>query len=199
MRLGARAASTFFSIAILSVALMWFVPAPALSDEPASAEPNLKRMAVAAGVLGRMMEATRLAGLDNPEVDVGPLTLLAPTDAAFDALPADIKTRLLAPENRGHLTDLLLFHALPGLYTTERLLTAPTRSYIVSAIDGSELVVNKSRETRDIEIEGARIVSSDLVASDGIIHVIDKVLVPPHVMEALTAPPSTEVAAEGDQ
>lgn len=162
---------------------------------------NLKEAAAATGLLAKMTEATKLAGLDNPEVDVGPLTLLAPSDEAFNALPQDIRDKLLAPENRALLTDLLLYHAVPGLYPTERLLKAKVRNYTISAIDGSSLEINKRMKTGEIDIAGAKIVRSDVTASDGIIHVIDKVLIPPAVMAALTAPPSTEpaVVAEGDQ
>ncbi|MBA4132179.1 MAG: hypothetical protein C0519_12220 [Hyphomicrobium sp.] len=162
---------------------------------------TLKEAAAATGVLAKMTEATKLAGLDNPEVDVGPLTLLAPSDEAFNALPQGIREKLLAPENRALLTDLLLYHAIPGLYPTERLLKAKVRNYTISAIDGSALEINKRMKTGDIDIAGAKIVRSDVTASDGIIHVIDKVLIPPAVLAALNAPPAVEPAlvAEGDQ
>jgi uncharacterized surface protein with fasciclin (FAS1) repeats len=162
---------------------------------------NLKQAAAATGMLAKMTEATKLAGLDDPEVDVGPLTLLAPSDEAFNALPQDIRDKLLAPENRALLTDLLLYHAVPGLYSTERLLKAKVRNYTISAIDGSALEINKRMKTGEIDIAGAKIIRSDVTASDGIIHVIDKVLIPPAVMAALTAPPSMgpAVIAEGDQ
>jgi uncharacterized surface protein with fasciclin (FAS1) repeats len=171
--------------------------------QPSFAEqPNLKDAAIATGVLAKMMNATSLAGLDNPEIKVGPLTLLAPSDAAFEALPADIRDKLLAPDNRAILTDLLLFHAIPGLYPTERLLNARVRNYTIQAIDGSDVEIVKRRKTGEIDIAGAKIVRSDVMASDGIIHVIDKVLIPKPVMDALMAPPalpSTEIAAEGDR
>lgn len=169
-------------------------------ESQSDTKPNLKQAAEATGVLSKMMHATRLAGLDNPDIDVGPLTLLAPSDAAFDALPAGIRDRLLAPENRAHLTDLLLYHAVPGLYPTDRLLKARVRTYTISAIDGSEILIQKSRKTGEIAVAGAKIISADVTATDGIIHIIDKVLIPPHVLEALTSPePRMEVAAEGDQ
>lgn len=171
---------------------------------PSDAAPkamNLKEAAAATKMLGKMTEATKLAGLDNPEVDVGPLTLLAPSDEAFNSLPQDMRDKLLAPENRALLTDLLLFHAVPGLYPTERLLKAKVRNYTISAIDGSPIEINKRRKTGEIDIAGARIVRSDVTATDGIIHVIDKVLIPPAVMEALMALPSADpsLVAEGDQ
>ena len=162
---------------------------------------TLKDAAAATGMLIKMTEATKLAGLDDPEVDVGPLTLLAPSDEAFNALPQEMRDKLLAPENRALLTDLLLYHAIPGLYPTERLLKAKVRNYTISAIEGSEIEINKRMKTGEIDIAGAKIVRSDVTASDGIIHVIDKVLIPPAVMAALTAPPMPEPAmvAEGDQ
>ncbi|MFM7084789.1 MAG: fasciclin domain-containing protein [Hyphomicrobium sp.] len=168
------------------------------AEEVKDSQNNLKQAAVASGKLSRMIEVTKLAGLDNPEVDPGPLTLLAPSDEAFNSLPKDIRDRLLDPENRGLLTDLLLYHALPGLYPTERLLNARVRNYTVEAIGGDEIEITKNRKTKVIDIAGAHIIQSDIIASDGIIHVIDKVLIPPSVMEVLMSSPEqgTEVAIQ---
>lgn len=143
---------------------------------------NLKRTAERTGVLREMAAATRLAGLDDPEVDVGPLTLLAPTDEAFHALPKGFRDRLLAPENREHLTALLMHHALLGEYSTERLRRAKVRNFTVQAVDASEVEVFTDR---GIVIEGAKLVEADIRATDGIIHLIDKVLIPPSVRDAL--------------
>lgn len=157
---------------------------------------NLKATAARTGVLNRMMEATRLAGLDDPEVNLGQMTLLAPTDAAFDALPPEFQTRLLAPENREHLTTLLMHHAFLGEYPTARLLKAKVKDYTIEAVDGSQVEV---LIRRDIKIAGATIVRSDIMASDGIIHLIDKVIIPPSVLAALSADPAPSSLAEGDQ
>lgn len=171
-----------------------FAPA----EEAKVPQNNLKQAAVASGKLARMIEVTKLAGLDNPESDPGPLTLLAPSDEAFNSLPKDIRDRLLAPENRGLLTDLLLYHALPGLYPTDRLLKARVPNYTVEAIGGDEIEITKNRRTKEIDIAGAHILQPDIIASDGIIHVIDKVLIPPSVMEVLLSSPDlgTEVAIQ---
>jgi uncharacterized surface protein with fasciclin (FAS1) repeats len=160
---------------------------------------NLKEAAAATGMLAKMTEVTKLAGLDGP-VDIGPLTLLAPSDEAFNALPQDIRDRLLAPENRAILADMLLHHAFMGLFPTERLLGAKVRNYTIEAIGGTEVEIFKNRKTGEILIDGAKILRSDVTASDGIIHVIDKVLIPPAVMTALMAQPTAEPAlvAEGD-
>ncbi len=75
------------------------------------------------------------------------------------------------------------------------------RNYTISAIDGSAIEINKRMKTGEIDIAGAKIIRSDVTASDGIIHVIDKVLIPPAVLAALNAPPAPEAQqlAEGDQ
>ncbi len=143
---------------------------------------NLKRTAERTGVLKEMAAATKLAGLDGGDVDIGPLTLLAPTDDAFNALPKGFRERLLAPENSEHLTRLLLHHALMGEYDTERLRKARVKNYTVPAVGGSEVEVWTNR---GIIFEGAKIIEGDIRATDGIIHLIDTVLIPPSVMDAL--------------
>ena len=100
---------------------------------------NLKRTAERTGVLKEMAAATKLAGLDGGDIDIGPLTLLAPTDDAFNALPKGFRERLLAPENSDLLMQLLMHHALLGEYDTERLRKARVKNYTVPAVDGSEV------------------------------------------------------------
>lgn len=168
------------SLMLAAVAISAF--SSSVSADDCSAKVNLKDSALRTGVLGKMMAATEQAGLANPEVKVGPLTLFAPSDAAFAALPDVFRERLLAPENREQLVTLLLHHAVPGEFPTERLLKAKHKHYAVDAIDGSEVVIT----TRGgIDVEGAKITQADIIATDGIIHVIDKVLVPASVQAAL--------------
>lgn len=157
---------------------------PASADDCAM-KVNLKEAAKRTGALTQMAAATEAAGLSNPEVKVGPLTLLAPTDEAFNALPEEFRTRLLAPENRAHLVTLLLHHAIPGEFPTERLLKAKVKHYAIDAIDGSQVEITTRR---GIDVAGAKIVKADIIATDGIIHLIDKVLIPPSVMAALSQP-----------
>ena len=118
---------------------------------------TLKEAAAATGMLVKMTEATKLAGLDEAGAGVGPLTLLAPSDEAFNALPQDIRDKLLVLENRALLTDLLLYHAVLGLYPTERLLKAKVRNYTISAINGSSLEINKRMKTGEINIAAPRL------------------------------------------
>ena len=154
---------------------------------------DLKAAAIGSGMLGQMIAATKLAGLDEPNPDIGPLTLFAPSDEAFAALPESLRIKLLAPENRGQLAIVLMHHAVLGEFPTSRLLNASARHYAVDAVDGT-LVEITTRH--GIDVAGAKIVKADIVATDGIIHIIDKVLIPPSVLADLDAQPTvTEIAA----
>ena len=156
-------------------------------------KPNLKTAAEQSGVLGQMMAATKLAGLDDPEVNVGQLTLFAPSDTAFAALPGDLRAKLLAPENRELLAAVLMHHAVPGEFPTARLINASARHYAVDAIDGT-LVEITTRH--GLDVSGAHIVKADIMATNGIIHIIDKVLIPAPVQAKLDAQMTpTEIAA----
>jgi uncharacterized surface protein with fasciclin (FAS1) repeats len=144
-----------------------------------------------------MIEIKTLAGLDGASVDPDmKLTIFAPSDAAFAALPDDIRGKLLAPEYRGVLADLLMHHAVIGEYPTLRLLNASARHYGVDAVDGSEIEFTIRRRIGTIDIHGANIVQGDIMASNGVLHVIDKVLIPHAVMKALTGPPPSQMTAE---
>lgn len=147
---------------------------------------NLKASAERTGVLTKMMAATKLAGLDDPEIDLGAVTLFAPSDAAFDALPEATRNKLLSPDYRAQLSAVLMHHAIPGLYPMERLTKARVQTYTVNAVDGSEVLINTGR---GLSIAGAKLEQGDIIATDGIIHVIDKVIIPPAVQAALDASP----------
>ncbi len=171
---------------VLTAALVLFVVAGAARAEPQSGNCrrllNLKGMAEQTGVLTEMAAATRLAGLDGGGIDIGELTLLAPTDEAFRALPAGFRKRLLAPENREHLTALLMHHAVVGAYSFDRLKAARAPEFTIPTVDADGVLVSIRN---GVSIEGARLVEADIRATDGIIHLIDRVLIPPSVKAAL--------------
>ena len=194
-----RPPSNFFSALV-----PWFVcivallmPGPAARAGDCALEKlDLKAAAEQSGMLSQMMSATKLAGLDDPDVKVGPLTLFAPSDEAFNALPESLRTKLLAPEHKDQLAALLMHHAIPGEFPTARLLNASAKHYAVDAIDGTLVEITTRR---GIDIAGAHIVKADIVASDGIIHIIDKVLIPPSVLAELEGPVNvTKIAAGPD-
>lgn len=186
-----RQFSKFFQVLTFSASL--FAAGPlAIADEV-----DLKKAAVNTGLLNKMIEVKTLAGLDGASVgDDIKLTIFAPSDAAFAALPAEIRDKLLAPEYRGALADLLMHHAVIGEFPTQRLLNASARHYGVDAVDGSEIEFTIRRKAATIDIHGAKIVAGDIVASNGILHVIDKVLIPHGVMKILMGPPPAQMTAD---
>ena len=111
------------------------------------------------------------AGLVDALKGEGPLTVFAPTDAAFAALPAGTVETLLKPENKDQLAAILKLHVIPGKVKSKDLagktLTAETLGGTV-AIDG----------TNGVKVNDATVTTADIKASNGIIHVIDKVLLP---------------------
>lgn len=186
----------FCGIALCALAASITPEARAEDANPATTQlVDLKTAAAQTGLLKRMAEIKSLAGLDGASSGDFKVTIFAPSDAAFEALPEDFKTAILKPENRAHLADLLLHHAVLGEYPTDRLLKARARHYGVEAIDGSMIEFTVKPKTGAIDIHGAKVVRSDIIAANGILHVIDKVLIPRSVIKALEAPAAQQTAA----
>ena len=128
--------------------------------------------AAAAGSFETLLAAADAAGLVGALKGDGPLTVFAPTDAAFAALPAGTVESLLLPENKDQLAAILKLHVIAGSAVTSdqlvgKQITAETLNGAVS-IDG----------TSGVTVNGANVVTADVTASNGVIHVIDQVLLP---------------------
>jgi uncharacterized surface protein with fasciclin (FAS1) repeats len=128
----------------------------------ASGDPQFKTLTKALGAAGLV---TTLQGK-------GPFTVFAPTDTAFAALPKGTLDDLLKPANKAKLTKILTYHVVPG-----SVLSTSLKSGDVTSVEKSPLkvVVNGGKVT----VGGANVVKADIKASNGVIHVIDKVLIPP--------------------
>lgn len=128
--------------------------------------------AVAAGQFTTLAAALTAAGLVDTLKGDGPFTVFAPTDAAFAALPAGTVDSLLKPENREQLVAILTYHVVAGSYPAAR----------VAGLQQAATVNGDSVEIRatggEVMIDGARVVTADVAASNGVIHVIDTVLMP---------------------
>lgn len=126
--------------------------------------------AVAAGTFGTLVAAVTAAGLVDTLKGSGPFTVFAPTDAAFSALPDGTVTDLLKPENKDKLTEILLLHVLPG-----KIMAADVSGKKMSpkTAGGHEVHVDGSN---GVHVNGAKVTSADIVCSNGVIHVIDKVI-----------------------
>ena len=134
--------------------------------------PNCLQIAIGSADHKTLVAAVQAAQVENALVNVGPLTVFAPTDDAFAALPEGTVENLVKPENQATLADILKYHVTPGNLSTSILTKLPklgqaNNQYVkVEVIDGKPV------------IGGANIIAS-VKAGNGIVHVIDKVLLPP--------------------
>jgi len=128
--------------------------------------------AVAAGSFTTLVAAVQAAGLVDTLKGEGPFTVFAPTDAAFAALPEGTVEDLLKPENIEALTAILTYHVLSG-----KVMAADISGQMLMAetVQGSAVSVNAME---GVMINGANVVQADIEASNGVIHVIDAVLMP---------------------
>ncbi|MEO1259956.1 MAG: fasciclin domain-containing protein [Bacteroidota bacterium] len=141
----------------------------AVSDDESSK--NVLQVALGSKDHTTLVAAVQAAGLEDVLVNAGPLTVFAPTNAAFEALPAGTVEDLLKPENKSKLSSIIKYHASPGNYQGN-LLKDGMRLYQAS---GHYVKVEKSGE--DWLIDGAKILGT-VPASNGVVHVVDKVMLP---------------------
>jgi uncharacterized surface protein with fasciclin (FAS1) repeats len=147
-------------------------PTPTLSPSPTPL-PNLVAVAAANPDFSTLVTALQAAGLVGTLQREGPFTVFAPTNAAFAALPPGTVESLLRPENRAELVRILTYHVVPGLAPSDALRAGQQ----VATLQGSPVTV--TLEGGQIRINNAKVVVADIQASNGIIQVIDAVLIPP--------------------
>ncbi|WP_287130301.1 fasciclin domain-containing protein [Candidatus Cyanaurora vandensis] len=124
--------------------------------------------------------AVKAAGLTETLAGRGPYTVFAPSDAAFAALPAGTLDNLLKPENKTQLTQILTYHVVSGIAPSNKLQTGS-----VQTVNGSAVAVRVNASRSEITVGGAKPIVPDVQASNGIIHVIDKVLMPPKAASSM--------------
>ncbi|WP_224484915.1 fasciclin domain-containing protein [Robertkochia aurantiaca] len=134
--------------------------------------PNILQIAIGSPDHTILVKAVQAAELENALVNAGPLMVFAPTDEAFKALPEGTLDELLKPENKGDLANILKYHVTPGNYTKDFL---KKFKKVGQANDQSAPVEVKEDE---VYVGGARIIAS-VPAGNGIVHVVDKVMLPP--------------------
>src|SRR6478736_3630524 len=138
-----------------------------------AAEKDIVDTAVAAGDFKTLAAALSAAGLVDTLKGPGPFTVFAPTDAAFAKLPAGTVETLLEPANKDKLTAILTYHVVPG-----KLMAADVVKYdAAKTVNGAELKIDAS--ANGVKVGDANVTSTDIVATNGVIHVIDAVLLPP--------------------
>jgi uncharacterized surface protein with fasciclin (FAS1) repeats len=140
---------------------------------PANAA-NIVGVAKSAGQFNTLLAAAEAAGRVDAPGAKGPLTVFAPTDDAFAPLPAGTVKKLLKPENRSQLAAVLKYHVLPRKPTADM---RPRKTIPVKSLNGSERF-HVTRSADAVTVNDARVVSPDVRADNGVIHVIDKILLP---------------------
>jgi uncharacterized surface protein with fasciclin (FAS1) repeats len=154
--------------ATLAAASALFVALPVRADAPGT----IVDVAVSAGSFNTLVAAVKAAGLADTLSGKGPFTVFAPTDAAFAKLPAGTVDTLLKPENKEKLKAILLYHVVAGDVKSTDLKDGES----VKTVGGKSLTVHIASGV--VTINDATVVKADIPASNGVIHVIDTVLLP---------------------
>ncbi|MFH7024446.1 MAG: fasciclin domain-containing protein [Heteroscytonema crispum UTEX LB 1556] len=152
---------------------------PPTTQTPAgtTANQNLGELAQAAAQAGSfktLTKAVQAAGLTEQLKGQGPYTVFAPTDAAFAALPKGTLDNLLKPENKTKLVQLLGYHVIPGQVTSSQLTSGQ-----VATLEGNPVTVTVDSANNTVKVNDAKVTQADIPASNGVVHVVDKVILPP--------------------
>ncbi|WP_371168963.1 fasciclin domain-containing protein [Aliiroseovarius sp. 2305UL8-7] len=158
-----------FRRTFLSLTTAALLASPALADGHSK---DIVDTAVEAGSFTTLVAAVEAAGLVETLKGEGPFTVFAPTDEAFAALPEGTVEMLLMPENKDKLTAVLTYHVVPGKVMSGDI---AGKSMEVATVNGAMAMVDA---TSGVMIDGANVVQADIEASNGVIHVIDAVILP---------------------
>lgn len=127
--------------------------------------------AQSAGTFGTLVTALKEAGLVETLKGEGPFTVFAPTDEAFKKVPEDQLSALL--KDKAKLTKVLTFHVVPGSVKAEDVVKLKS----AKSVEGSPLAISVSSD--GVKVEGAKVTATDIICSNGVVHVIDTVILPP--------------------
>ena len=160
------------SLALGTLAAVALTVAPVMAAPAAAQTMDIVDTAVAAGSFKTLAAALKAAGLIDTLKGPGPFTVFAPTDAAFAKLPAGTVEALLKPENKAKLTRILTSHVVAG-----KVMAADAAKLTsAKAVSGDTLTI--AAQGGSVMIDKAKVVKTDIAASNGVIHVIDTVILP---------------------
>ena len=157
------------TIAIIATAVS-LLEAPAIQAGNV-AEKNIVEIAAGAGQFNTLVAAVKAAGLVDTLAGKGPFTVFAPTDAAFSKLPEGTIASLLKPENKDKLVGILTYHVISGKVPASAVKTMKAKT-----VNGQEVSLKVS--DKGVNVDNAKVVKTDIMATNGIIHVIDSVILP---------------------
>ena len=165
------ALTSLLGLGVAALALSTTVQAGGHGAAPAPKD--IVDTAVAAGSFNTLVAAVQAAGLVDALKGEGPLTVFAPTDEAFAKLPAGTLDDLLKPENKDTLTGILLYHVVSGKIMSGDIGNAASPATLQGA------TIDVKAGSGGVTVNGANVVAADVAASNGVIHVIDAVILPP--------------------
>jgi uncharacterized surface protein with fasciclin (FAS1) repeats len=148
------------------------IPAPEEAPGIAATTGTIVDVAAASETFQTLVSALTEAELAELLGGEGPFTVFAPTDEAFAALPEGMLEELLKPENRELLVQILTYHVVPGAVTSDQLTSGE-----VATVEGSPVNVTVSEEA--VTVNDANVIEADIPATNGVIHAIDSVILPP--------------------
>ncbi|GFE64915.1 fasciclin domain-containing protein [Litoreibacter roseus] len=154
-------------LTVVAAATLAFTPSYA-----GSMKKDIVDTAQSAGSFNTLLAAAEAAGLVETLKGDGPFTVFAPTDAAFEALPEGTVDELLLPENKDRLTSILTYHVVPGKVMSTDLSDGMT----ADTVQGAAVEISTAN---GVTVEGANVSQADIEAENGVIHVIDSVILPP--------------------
>jgi uncharacterized surface protein with fasciclin (FAS1) repeats len=165
-----RQIRTILAVSAVTAVTVSALTAGAPADTPRAPEKNIVETAVAAGKFKTLASLLERAGLVKTLEGKGPYTVFAPTDAAFAKVPKAALERIAS--NRAALRSVLLLHVAKGRLTAAKV----TKRRSVKTLNGQRLAIRARGDK--VFVEGARVVTPNVAASNGVIHVINKVLLP---------------------
>ena len=177
-----KTVKTLRTLSVLAFATALLVPVAQAGHghKQMTSSKNIVETAAEAGQFETLIAAAKAAGLAGALSGDGPLTVFAPTDDAFAALPAGTVESLLKPENKAQLARILKYHVVAGRVGSEAL----ADGVAVETLAGDS--ARFSATEGGFSIENARIVATDRDASNGVVHVIDRVILPPEQVSSMT-------------
>lgn len=151
--------------------------------DKAAAAGDIVTVAAGAGSFKTLVSAIEAAGLTEKLRTEGPFTVFAPTDDAFAKLPKEELAKLLEPANKQKLAGILACHVVSG-----KVMAADVKTMKVKTVGGHELAIAVANGR--VTVDGANVVKTDIVATNGVIHVIDAVVLPGSAAAAESAKPA---------
>lgn len=157
---------------VLVAALSLFAITANAGHHGSKASKDIVETAASNGSFNTLVAAIQAAGLSDTLKGDGPFTVFAPTDAAFANLPAGTVENLLLPENKDQLIAILTYHVVAGEVTSAQVVTLNS----ATTVNGQDVKITTKDNT--VMVDGATVTAVDVMASNGVIHVIDEVMLP---------------------